>query len=108
MKEYVDLQSAHVTQLTTEKDGKSGWKVRKNITDDFLYELPGHFSEKDVFTVLDFARKFELIAFNAGIQFQKKITGKKVNTMSQENVRLSNVIENLTRYKIEQITNKEN
>ena len=69
----IDLATAHVTQLT--KHGKkSKWFVRKNITSEDLATLRSTFNEGEVFEILDFARKFELIAFNAGIQFQKKLS----------------------------------
>ena len=68
--DLIFLQNAHVTQYT-EKNGKSNWKVRKNITSEDLYELPGEWSEKQVFAALHFARDFELVAWNEGIQFGK-------------------------------------
>lgn len=70
MPDLIDLQNAHVTQLT--KDGvKSEWLVRQNITSKDLATLPSRFSEEEVFAVMDMARKFELDALNAGIHFQK-------------------------------------
>jgi hypothetical protein len=97
MKEYIDLQSAHITQFTTEQDGKSAWKVRQNITSKDLHELPGHLSEKDIFACLEFARKFELIAFNAGIYFQKKQHQEQIRLAAQENERLALIIDKLTK-----------
>ena len=97
MKDLIDLQNAHVTQITTEQAGKSAWKVRQNITSKDLAELPAHLNEKDVFTCLDFARRFELIAFNAGIGFQKTQLKNEVQAMAQENIRLAAVIEHLTK-----------
>jgi len=97
MKDLIDLQNAHVTQITNEVKGKSAWKVRQNITSEDLYDLPANLSEKDVFTVLDFAREFELIAFNAGIQFQKQMQSNIANNLINENKRLSIIIDKLSR-----------
>lgn len=69
--DLVHLQHAHVTQYSNSK-GNSMWKVRKNITSEDLYELPSELTEEEVFAILDFAREFELIAFNEGIRFGKK------------------------------------
>ncbi len=69
MKDLIKLQNAHVTQITGKK-GKGDWEVQENITNELLYELPHTMSESDIFTVLDFARKYELQALNAGIRFQ--------------------------------------
>ena len=99
MKEYIDLQSAHITQYTTEQDGKSAWKVRQNITSKDLFEFPGHLSEKDIFTCLEFARKFELIAFNTGIQFQKDVQKEQIQIARQENERLAAALDKLMRKK---------
>ena len=84
MKDLIDLQNAHVTQFTNETSGKSAWKVRKNITNEDLFDLPKDLCEKDVFTILDFAKKFELIAFNKGINFQKEQSNKIINQQRQE------------------------
>jgi hypothetical protein len=70
----IDLATAHVTQTKRQGQPKSKWYVRKNITGEDLATLRPTFNEEEVFEILDFARKFELIAFNAGIQFQKKLS----------------------------------
>lgn len=88
----IDLQNAHVTQLT-EGNIKGDWMVRQNVTSDDLFTLPPHLSEKDVFTILKFARKFELIAFNTGIHFQK----------SHQDARLTERVANLEE-ELQQIT----
>jgi hypothetical protein len=69
--DIVHLQHAHVTQYSGQ-NGCTNWKVRKNITSEDLAELPGDLTEDEVFKVLEFARNFELIAFNEGIKFGKK------------------------------------
>jgi len=102
MKNYIDLQSCHATQLTS--DGEiSKWVVRNEQTED-LYELPKHWSEKDVMEAIKFARKFELIAFNAGIDFMKEKKNKEIENiktsseniiefLKSENIRLSMILE---------------
>jgi len=97
MKDLIDLQHAHVTQLTSEQEGKTTWMVRQNITSKDLHDLPANLSEKDVFAALDFARKFELIAFNTGIEFQKQQQLNIVSNLINENKRLSNLIEKLSK-----------
>jgi len=72
--QLIDLQAAHVTQLT-----------KKNITGEDLGKFPPSIDDPLMFKILDFARKFELIAFNAGITFQK----------NKQNVYLLNKIKEL-------------
>jgi len=69
--DVIHLQSAHITQYTDET-GRTAWKVRKNITSEDLAELPKDLTEDEVFKVMGFARKFELIAFNEGIKLGKQ------------------------------------
>lgn len=100
MKEFIDLQSAHVTQITSEKEGKGDWLVRQNMTSKDLYTLPSNLSDKDVFTILEFARKFELIAFNAGIEFGKDGNRKRLKLAINENEKLASVLDKLTNKEI--------
>lgn len=88
MKDLIDLQHAHATQ-----HGGTGnpWKVEANISNAALDELPGTFTEAQVFEALRFARKFEQLAFEAGIAFQKKTSDRiyrsrieKLATINQE------------------------
>ena len=62
--DLIDLQTASITQSTTEGYIKSEWTVQKNITNEKLFELPKNFNETEIFKIMEFARKFELIAFN--------------------------------------------
>lgn len=64
----IHLQDAHTTQFTANGE-KGPWLVRKNITSEDLAELPKDLTEGEVFSVLDFAKKFELIALNVGIKY---------------------------------------
>jgi len=103
--ELIDLQSANMTQNS--KDSvKEDWHIRKNITGEVLEILPSYIRDKDMFTILNFSKKFELIAFNAGINFQKKHQNeyyvaqinhiKQVNKdLADENIRLSTLLENI-------------
>ena len=101
--DLIDLQSAHVTQVSN-KGVKGDWKVRKNITSEDIHTLPAHLSDHQVFGILNFARKYELIAFNEGIKLQKsrqneyyvdKINEltKLTNEFAAENERLSTILE---------------
>ena len=103
--ELIDLQSAHVTQ-TTEQGVRSDWNVKKNITGEVLHVFPPSISDTLMFEVLNFAKKYELLAFNEGINFQK---GKQNEFLSAqitelvgvnrelgaENVRVTTILENL-------------
>ena len=105
-KEYIDLQSSNYIQTTVH--GVSGdWRIRRNITGEDLQTFPPTVSDQLMYTIMEFAKKFELIAFNAGINFQKgkenevlvsKI--KEINTLYAaliaENTRLASVIEHIT------------
>jgi hypothetical protein len=65
------MATANVTQ-TTSGAVKSDWVIRANGEDgEELGRLPGNLGEAHVFEILHLARKYELLAFNAGIDFQK-------------------------------------
>jgi len=104
--ELIDLQSAHVTQISTDADGKGDWHVKKNITGEHLHTFPPNINDTLMFNILNFAKRFELIAFNAGIKFQKTKQNEYLQAqinelvavnreLGEENVRLSTIIENL-------------
>ncbi len=88
MEQAIDIQTASATQLTTE-DGKLDWVVN-NEKGEKLYKLPKHWNEKDTMAAIHFAREFELIAYNKGIQFGKKIQSNICNSKIQtlEHIRL--------------------
>lgn len=101
--EYIDLQSAHVTQYSN--DGVKGdWHVRQNITNDDLFVFPPSISDDLMFQILRFARDYELKAFNSGIKFQKNKQNeflmaqiselKGINSkLASENERLADILE---------------
>ena len=91
MKDLIKLQNAHATQHDSDA-GKTSWKIEENITNELLYELPSNIKDEDVFTILDFARKYELEALRAGINFQKK---NSAFTFGQERDKLLKVIQEL-------------
>ena len=104
--ELIDLQSAHITQHTNEIAGKTDWSVEKNITNERITTFPKKLKEAEVFSIINFAKKYELIAFNAGIKLQKKrqndflaATIKELQQNNQalanENIRLAGILENL-------------
>lgn len=88
----IPLAAAHVNQITTEKDGKSDWEVQENETNMPLGVLPKTFSESEVFTVLHFARKYELLAFNIGMKHMSK---ELFSQWNQERDKLIKVIKEL-------------
>lgn len=105
-KDLIDLANAHATQLTGSDSKKTAWSIEANITNEVLGKLDGTFTEKQVFEILDFARKYELIAMNIGIQFQKKISDKHwmkiesgltrvIEELTAENDRLSGILDTI-------------
>lgn len=82
MEPLIDLQAAHINQQSN-GESKTPWSVQKNVTNEELFELPGNLSESEIFTIMKFARKFELTAFNTGIQFGKETTKKEVNGLRE-------------------------
>lgn len=103
-KEYIKLQNAHVTQLS-EVLIKSEWIVRENITGDSLQVFPNTIDESTMFSIMDFAKKYELVAFNEGIKFGKQKTldvydprisalETQVKEIKSENERLALALEN--------------
>ena len=97
--ELIPLANANAFQ--TKSNGvKSKWFIRENITGQELFKLDKNFTESQIFNILDFARAFELEAFNKGIFFEKEKAAKmlekiqkdfnaKVQAARQENERLS-------------------
>lgn len=79
MSDLIHLQHAVVTQYT-KKGIKGEWLVRMNISGTDMATLPNSISDKDMFAVMDFARKFELEAFNAGIAHQKGVENALLRT----------------------------
>lgn len=103
-KDLVDLANAHVTQTKTDKSGKSQWSVEANETNKVLAKLDANYTEKQVFEILGFARKYELIALNIGIDFGKDMSDKHwqdietklkrvISELTAENVRLAGILE---------------
>ena len=68
--ELLRLASANVNQLTI-NGLKQEWNVRENITGDNLGSFPSNIDDKTMFKILNFAKKYELEAFNIGINFEK-------------------------------------
>ena len=91
--DQIDLANCHVTQNT--KDGKkSDWIVKRKDGEE-LATLPKDLNEKQVMKAIHFARKFELIAFNKGIQFKKSV---KTEMVPDERKKLHAVIAGLEKH----------
>ncbi len=99
----IELQTAHVNQYTTQ-GVKSEWFVEKNITNERIHTFSNNISDADMFSIMDFARKYELDAFNIGIDFQKgkqnkvlvaevKQLKKAITELANENTRLADVLD---------------
>ena len=102
-KEYIDLQSCNATQIS-ESGVKGDWSIKKNVTGDVLSVFPASVSDKVMFSIMDFAKKYELIAFNAGINFQKgkenEVLASNIvqlkrtnNALAEENSRLATALD---------------
>lgn len=107
--EYIQLANAHVNQ-TTVKGNKTDWSIEENKTNKQLGSLPKNLTDAQVFTILNFARKYELKAFNSGIEFgkrkqnaiNKEITDNlksQLTLAGEENERLANALEIITNTK---------
>ena len=107
--EYIQLANAHVNQ-TTVKGVKTDWSIEENKTNKQLGTLPMNLTDAQVFTILNFARKYELEAFNTGIAFGKKkqsetdekVTGglkEQLKLATEENERLASALEIITNNK---------
>ena len=99
IKARIDLAHATMFQETT-STGKTDWKIRKNISNEELFIFPKYISDKDMFLIMEFARKFELIAFNAGADYQRELSkqvldktqadfSNRIKVAREENERLS-------------------
>lgn len=109
-REMIDLQHSHVTQsLTGHK--KSPWSVQQNITNKELAQLPAHLTDDVVFAIMRFAKKYELLAFNRGIEFGKDVQmavyqplidqlNKKIKLGREENERLAEALDRLTKKEV--------
>lgn len=103
-KDLLTLSSANAFQLNA-SGKKSDWDIRRNITNESLIKLSSSISDNEIFKILNFARKFELEAFNIGIKFQKdkqnvylmaQIADKDslIADLLAENERLATILEN--------------
>lgn len=109
MERIADLETSHVTQTTHEKNGKGPW-VLYNEERVEIHRFPKEWNEKQVMTAIHFGRKFERIALNAGIDFQRKknpqeivdlqvIVGRQrvdIQTLKERNDMLANELDKLT------------
>ena len=84
---YIDLQSAYAT-ITTDNGIESEWIVY-NADKKKIYELPSGWTEKQVMTAIHLGRKFELIAFNAGADLQKRKVPKTIKDLRSMVVQLA-------------------
>jgi len=80
MSKLVELATAYATQTTTERNGKGEWVVY-NTAKEIIFRFPKGWTEKEVMFVIHFGRKFELIAFNKGVNFQKDLNPKKMKAL---------------------------
>ena len=101
MSNLIPLQTAYIRQSMDVKD--NAWVVF-DTSDNELYELPNHLSAKVAMGAVHLGRKFELEAFNIGIDFGKSEMRKifdvemkhmeaKCQALEEMNVRLGTQLE---------------
>lgn len=101
MSNLIPLQTAFIRQSRDVKD--NAWVVY-DTDDNEIYELPNHLNPKDAMRHIHLGRKFELEAFNIGINFGKGELRKvfdvemaemeqKCKALEQMNERLSTQLE---------------
>jgi len=87
------LTLAIATATQHSKDGKNGeWAVNSNGKK--LWSLPESLTPQEAMHVIKFARKFEEVAYNQGIEFQKKDAPRRISTLEKivRNLRAENQI----------------
>lgn len=94
--ELLPLASCNAHQLT-EKGVKRDWLIRENVTGNTLATLSNRITDQDIMAVIHFARKYELEAFNKGIDFQKDkqnvFLKDRIEVLIVENERLAQALE---------------
>lgn len=99
----IELQTAHVNQYTI-SGVRGDWFVEKNITNERLHTFSPLITDEEMSSIMDFARKYELEAFNIGIKFQKQKQNKllieqidqlkkTITELANENDRLAIILE---------------
>jgi len=99
----VELAETTVTQHT-HGHIKSEWNVMAQGNDKPIMKFPSGYSENEIFSIMDFAKKYELKALNAGIKFQKDKQNKVlkelideqkklIEALKQENEKLADALE---------------
>lgn len=98
--ELLPLASCNAHQLTV-KGKKEDWLIRENVTGVTLATLSNRITDHDIMAMIHFARKYELEAFNKGIDFQKNKQNvffkDKIAQLTMENERLAQALEQETR-----------
>lgn len=108
MKRIADLETCHATQ-TSHHGAKGEWVVYNEDRVE-ICRFPKDWDEKQVMFAIHFGRKFERIALNAGIEFQKSknpkeivdlqvIVGRQridIQTLKERNEMLAKELDNLT------------
>jgi len=99
----VELADSSITQQTNGHI-KSEWKVMTQGNDKPIMTFPKTYTDNEIFSIMDFAKKYELKALNAGIKFQKnKQNGllkelidnqkKLIEALKKDNERLAEALE---------------
>jgi len=89
----IPLQAAHVNQYTAKDGIVSPWEVQENKTNGLLATLPRELTDKQMFKVLHFARKFELLAFNIGMNHMQSELNKKFQIEKDNLIKVINGLE---------------
>lgn len=79
LKTKLDLYTSYCKQLTN-KGKKADW-ILFNKNDEEIHRFPPTHTESQIFEMLDFAKKFEEIAFNKGIDFLPFVEQNKIKAL---------------------------
>lgn len=79
MKTNLILYSSYCTQHS--KDGRKGDWVLFDKEKQQLEIFPKEWDEKMIFNILDFAKKYELDAFNKGIEYGKNLNPTTIKAL---------------------------
>ncbi len=88
----IPLQAAHVNMYPQLND-KTIWEVQENKTNILLHEFRINITENDMFSILDFARKYELAAFDIGMKHMNREMTEKLNQERKKYQDLINELE---------------
>ena len=86
IKPRLSMASATATMYT--RDGKSGNWIVNDEKGKKLWEVSGKLSEQEIMDIIHMARKFEELAFQEGIRYEKEVVSPRDKSNLQAAVRV--------------------